>query len=476
MAKKKSILRPRSWAKSLKKGKRKSEHFGVVDLDADVVDQRRAGGAKNVFVEPIPLSRASSAGGCVSLGTGVFPEDGPVLFQPYPAGSTVSTHWSTMSNFSGSTNISVEEDLSNGSRGDVSPSFRNTGTDLLTAMKSKSKDISKELKDDIMSVGKDIADIAMSPLNFLRKKTLFMRTADLGLTHPYDEGSCDGLHPHYHHPSVDAPPGVDHDPKEAWVALDTGEGGHAPVAPYAIDALAKSGFDSAMNESMWTANRPTEKLLARSQEWSDAIWQKDGAVSVPARDSADELEVLVWSGNFTHGLYGSDLPTVRAEGVINMAPIALVDLLVDSSRVQEYNKMSLGRDDVLVLQDDLENDGPFGRSVTKVVRSASKPPLVRKTMEFVTLMHARKLEDGKGYLIVSRAVTQAEEAINSDGKVLRSEILMGVNIIRNVEGDENRAVMINVNHIRSPMVPMVIAKKIGLSAAVGFFNDLRSLC
>lgn len=473
MVKKKSILRPRSWAKSLKKSKRKSEHYGVVDLDADSVDQRRAAGGKNVVVEPIPLSRASSAGGCVSLGNGVFPENGPVLFQTSPAGSTTSTHWSTTSNFSGCSST-VSTDFLNEESGDNPPSPRSAAhTDLLTVMKSKSKDIGKELKDDIMSVGK----IAMGPLNFLRNKSLFMRTADLvGLAHPHDEGSRDGLHPHYHHPSADAPPGVDHDPKEAWVALDTGEGEHAPVAPYAIDALAKSGFDSALNESMWTANRATEKLLARSEEWSAVVWQKHGAVRVPSKGSAGELEVLVWSGNFTHGLYGSDLPTVRAEGVVNMAPSALVDLLMDSTRVHEYNKMSLGRDDVLVLQDDLENDGPFGRSVTKVVRSASKPPLVRKTLEFVTLLHARRLEDGNGYLIVSRAVTQAEEAINSDGKVLRSEILMGVNIIRSVEGDENRAVMINVNHIRSPMVPMMIAKKIGLTAAAGFFNDLRALC
>ena len=61
------------------------------------------------------------------------------------------------------------------------------------------------------------------------------------------------------------------------------------------------------------------------------------------------------------------------------------------------------------------------------------------------------------------------------GDILRSEILMGINIILNVEGDENRAVMINQNHIRSPMVPLFIAKKIGLSAAEGFFDDIRAL-
>eukprot|EP00566_Odontella_aurita_P036660 CAMPEP_0113530230 /NCGR_PEP_ID=MMETSP0015_2-20120614/2821_1 /TAXON_ID=2838 /ORGANISM="Odontella" /LENGTH=469 /DNA_ID=CAMNT_0000428923 /DNA_START=443 /DNA_END=1852 /DNA_ORIENTATION=+ /assembly_acc=CAM_ASM_000160 len=467
----KTKLIPR-WARKGRKSKRKSnEHFGVVDLDADSVDPRREAGGKHVVITSFPLAGGDpNAGGGLSLGSGVFPENGPVLFHPAPP-PTICSNWSTASNFSGSGNISISDEEENHLNGGSSRG-------LLKSMKSKSKDIGKELKVDILSIKKDIAGMARVPISFVRKKSLFLRTADLvNLDHPYEEGTRIDLHPHYHRPSSDTPhDGVDHDPKEEWVALDTGEGTHAPVAPYAVDALAKSGFDSAMNRSMWTLNRPSEKILARSAAWSAAIWQMKGKVRVPPRGSADENDVLVWSGNFTHGLYGSDLPTVRAEGVVNMAPSALVDLLLDNSRVYEYNKMSLGRDDVLVLQDDLENDGPFGQSITKVVRSASKPPLVRKSLEFVTLMHVRKLEDGNGYLIVSRAVTQAEEAINSDGKVMRSEILMGVNIIRNVEGDNNRAIMINVNHIRSPMIPMMIAKKIGLSAAVGFFTDLRALC
>jgi len=484
--KRSSIFRPSSWVRSLKgkAGRRKSsDHYGVVNLDDSLIDERGVfdGNGKNVLlVDPIPLSRTAGDGGgaaCVSLGFGEFPMDGPITFHPTPGGSTAGTLWSTMSNCSGNSISEDGEDDVDRRGSSVPLSLRHAGTDLLTVVKSKSKDLSKELKDDLLSVmsaGKDIAGtMAKTPLQFLRKKTLFMRTADLGLLH--HDGDHE-QHPHYHHPSRDPPPGVDHDPKEAWVALDTGEGSHAPVAPFAIDALAKSGFDSAMNRGMWIPNRATEKLLTRSDVWKSAVWQMSGPVRVVPRGSPDETEVCVWSGNFTHGLYGSDLPTVRAEGIINMAPIEIVKLLLDSYRVHEYNKMSLGRDDVLVLQDDFENDGPFGKSVTKVVRSVSKPPLVRKSMEFVTLMHARKLEDGNGFLIVSRAVTQAEEAINSDGTVMRSEILMGVNIIRNVVGDANRSVMINVNHVRSPMVPMMIAKKIGLTAAVGFFNDLRALC
>ena len=37
----------------------------------------------------------------------------------------------------------------------------------------------------------------------------------------------------------------------------------------------------------------------------------------------------------------------------------------------------------------------------------------------------------------------------------------------------NKCVMTNVNHMRSPKIPMMIAKKIGTNAAIGYLNDFR---
>lgn len=264
------------------------------------------------------------------------------------------------------------------------------------------------------------------------------------------------------------------------MALDGGvgeDGGHSKIAPYAVNALAAGGYGAAMDKGMWNADKKTEKLLEKCPEWASLAWSNCGPVVPPPVASEHENNVLIWSGVFSHGLYGSELPTVRAAGIVNMSPKKIVDLLLDSSRVKEYNKMSLGRTDVMVLKDNFANDSAFGGIVTKVVKSESQPPLVRKRLQFLTLMHVRELEDGNGYLIASRAVTQAKESGDvEDGTILSSEILMGVNVIRNIYGEENRALMINVNHIRSPMVPMFIAKKIGLSAAEGFIHDMRALC
>jgi hypothetical protein len=135
--------------------------------------------------------------------------------------------------------------------------------------------------------------------------------------------------------------------------------------------------------------------------------------------------------------------------------------------------MSLGREDLIIFQEDLKAEGPFGRSVAKVTRSASKPPMVRKHMVFTSCIHGKELEDGSGYMICSRAVHYPK---TEQKNIIKSEMLLGINMIRKIEGCDNKCVMVNVNHMRSPMVPMVVAKKLGLLAAVGFIKDMRSAC
>jgi hypothetical protein len=297
---------------------------------------------------------------------------------------------------------------------------------------------------------------AVSPVVFTRALSSFLRVADLDMDHEtiISDGESEESFPNYHHVSADPPPGVDADPNERWVVLDNGEGDHAPIAPFAIRALVKSGLFSAFDETMWTPDGKTTKLIKQEQHaWHACTWQQEGQTELPSQ-SLTSSAVLVWSGNFTHGRYGSELPAVRSAALIGMSAAALMDLLVDSSRVKEYNKMSLGREDLLVLQDTLEG-GPFG-GITKVMRSETKPPLVRKILTFTSILHCRPLDDGSGYKLVSRAVTSPCDSVAG---ALQSEILLSVNIIKKVEGYPDRCVLVAVNHLRSPMVPMMIAKR-----------------
>ena len=153
--------------------------------------------------------------------------------------------------------------------------------------------------------------------------------------------------------------------------------------------------------------------------------------------------------------------------------------------------------------------GSFGDGESKVVRNLTKPPMVSSLIEFVTCMHARKLrpedtrildgnngdidsigEDesppGEGYIVVSRAVTggkwsgsTAADDRGSKGKngerLVRNEILLGVNVLRSIPGDPNKTEMTSVTHVYSPMIPAMLARGAGVKGAVDFVRDIRTL-
>lgn len=143
--------------------------------------------------------------------------------------------------------------------------------------------------------------------------------------------------------------------------------------------------------------------------------------------------------------------------------------------------------------------------MTKIVRSSNKVPLIKRTLQFTTLLHCRELSDeqgGNGYIIVARAITPAEDVNKKEKGVMRSEVLLNVHIIRRLTGKKasssssissgksvsssnsgrvtskkdlsNRCLMITVSHVRSPLVPKILQKRVGLSAAANFMSDIRS--
>lgn len=284
-------------------------------------------------------------------------------------------------------------------------------------------------------------------------------------------------------PVVSPPPGMESNPKERWVALcatyDNAESGdssccpeHTPIAPLAVGRLANFGLTTALNEGMWEPDGKSEKLLKKAS--GDAEWMKESFTTgfkTSLKGSSLSSEILVWTGSFDHGFFGSEIPAIRAAGVVETSSKKLMELLVDSTRVKEYNKMSLGRQDLVTFGGNLEEEGPFGKSITKVMKSESKPPML-SVLALTTVMQAKQLPDGSGYLIVSRAV-------HRPGKddVSTTEIVMGVNLILDfdTDGGEERCLMINVNHLRSSNVPMYVAKKLAVTSAQKFINDIREL-
>ena len=61
------------------------------------------------------------------------------------------------------------------------------------------------------------------------------------------------------------------------------------------------------------------------------------------RTVGEDMDVLVWKGQFKDNKkgYGSDIPVVNTVSVVSMSPKQLAELLMDSTRVKEYNQMRL---------------------------------------------------------------------------------------------------------------------------------------
>lgn len=192
-----------------------------------------------------------------------------------------------------------------------------------------------------------------------------------------------------------------------------------------------------------------------------------------------EKELLVWSGSMKtnhtgtyHGYYGGKIPLFKARGIISdINPTQLLEIFMDSSKVQMYNKFSIGRRDICILQD---LDG-----MTKIVENESKVPFSGKIITMQTFLHARPLHGNDNandeYIIISRSTEVKLEQEDQD-KVERkdhraqapaqarpgshNEIIWGVNILRKVHGHSNKVDLTNFTQANSSTVPNFLAQKV----------------
>jgi uncharacterized coiled-coil protein SlyX len=248
-----------------------------------------------------------------------------------------------------------------------------------------------------------------------------------------------------------------------------------------VNALFEKGAECAMDESdRWIPEQGTVKLLSKR-----ANGDIDGPAG-PWPNGAFGDEVLVWSSKCSHGGFGSEYPMVKARGLIPTSALQMVQLLLDSGRVQQYNKMSLGRIDEHCFAKGIERvsecpqTGVIGEA--KIVRSKSQPPIIRKPVELRLLLHARRLlsqgDDGSIYLTIGRSVWETEVGTTAavDNSVTRCEMLLSVNMIRDLPAsNEQWCEITTITHGVSPGVPISIGKRVGLAAAAKYIRDIRAV-
>jgi hypothetical protein len=247
-----------------------------------------------------------------------------------------------------------------------------------------------------------------------------------------------------------------------------------------VNALTQRGLQCIVDDNdMWIPDRSTQRILSMYHPSSSS--PKIGT-GMPRWYNVMDKDILLWSGHFDTDMYGSDLPLIKARGLIPCSAIDLMELLMDSSQVKAYNKMSVGRTDEWIIQPGI--DANIGE--TKVLRSLSKIPLIRKPIEFWTLMHSRCLQAPphmKGYVVVSRSLWEEENMVPTmetrgtgmvNSTTIRSEVLLSVNLIRVMdESGTECCELTTMNHMYSPCAPSIGAKQLALKAAYNFIRDLQ---
>ena len=253
-----------------------------------------------------------------------------------------------------------------------------------------------------------------------------------------------------------------------------------------IDSLASFGFGMATQEHNdwveWKIHDSSRKLLEKADNDEMSVLESG--------------EVLVYIGKAKCDGHGSKLPMIKTKSIIPVSSKDMAELLMDSSKVKIYNKMSVGRSDLRVLNNiDGENGDDTDKthtSSTKVVCNLTQPPVAKSKMVSCTLMHSRKLVDSsptgsmsssssppspsspQTHLVVSRAMP-GMLSLSDDPELLelpRNDILLGVNLLQDL--GPNKCLMTTVTHVYSPALPSMLARSMGVTSAVNFVRDIRA--
>jgi hypothetical protein len=243
-----------------------------------------------------------------------------------------------------------------------------------------------------------------------------------------------------------------------------------------VQQLIFMGFELAIDEGKrYNPTRDTARLLSQAPNINKNSWPID-----PWTHAFDN-HVLVWTGHVSHAGFGHTWPVVKSRAVIHASTKRVLEFLWDSSLVPLYNPMWQGRDDVYVLQEDVEIkacQSPYGfTGCAKIVRSLNKHRLLSKGIETKSLMYARPLEQHTGsYILVSRSVWENDTATldeHAAKSVIRTEVLLGCTIMRALNDDTCE--MTQVTHAHLPGVPELLTRRTAPNQCVSLMQALQSL-
>ncbi len=213
---------------------------------------------------------------------------------------------------------------------------------------------------------------------------------------------------------------------------------------------------SSENSLDWQPDDTTKKTL---QRYEQASYDNNQWVQTL------ENEVLKWTTQV------DNTPMLRTQGIINMTPTQINDLLLDCSRVKEYNKCSLEKRDLCTLPSSSSCSGE-----ARIVEHIMQIPLVGGKVETLSLTHSRPLqsfndgsvEDDEGFVIVSRSVKK-----ELNGTV--DNPCFSVSKLRSIAGTD-KTELTTLTSISSLPIPQFLMHRVAFYGADDFFGNLRKMC
>jgi hypothetical protein len=248
-----------------------------------------------------------------------------------------------------------------------------------------------------------------------------------------------------------------------------------------LEKLSKLGYSLAVDESdRFVPTKDTEKLLGK---YAASVFDDNylGDWSIQPWKAAHGNDILIWTGDIGHSGFGSDWPVVKARCLVKTSPRILVEFMMDSSKIKEYNKMSQGREDLVRIQEGLDTTAAesffgFGGDC-KIIKSLTKPRLLPKAIETVSLMYSKPLEIASGsFMIVTRSVFEdsSGEHKSSVSNAIRTETLIGVMLFRPANREESLTEFTSITHVFSPGVPEMLARRAAPGSAYGVLKEIQS--
>ena len=258
-----------------------------------------------------------------------------------------------------------------------------------------------------------------------------------------------------------------------------------------LDELVKNSLLTASivngdgsDDSSWKPEDQTKKLLNR--HCSQSYYTNSNINTSLLMSSTVEEDNNEWNNVLTNEVLkwtrcdpNSSGSMLRTQGIIDMSPTNLKELLLDCDRVSLYNKNMIEKENIVTLNGIVNGEA-------RIIRSVMKFPFVGTTMTTLSLTHARPLYNdnnnaddgiGGGYIIVSQSVR--EDDCNSGGNsnsMESSNPYYSISIIQPVVTNPNKTMLINVAQTSNVPIPNFLVHKVAFMSAVDFFKNLRALC